>query len=99
MRGLICDAGKLAGDNGVYWKYGVWVYDRDSGARVLIEMRSSGSMGAAWPPGVQQGRPERLARWLRERFAGLLAANRLARFGPFFRPPAEARRCAASGRG
>jgi internalin A len=69
VRGLICDAGKLAGDNGVYWKYGVWVYDRDSGARALIEMRSSGQHGGSVAAWVQQGRPERLARWIRERFA------------------------------
>jgi len=69
IRGLICDAGKLAGDNGVYWKYGVWVYDRDSGARALIEMRSSGHNGGSVAAWVQQGRPERLARWIRERFA------------------------------
>jgi internalin A len=69
VRGLICDAGKLAGDNGVYWKYGVWVYDRDSGARALIEMRSTGQHGGSVTTWVQQGRPERLAHWLRERFA------------------------------
>jgi internalin A len=69
MRGLICDAGKLAGDNGVYWKYGVWVYDRDSGSRALIEMRSTGQHGGRICAWVQQGRPERLAGWIRERFA------------------------------
>ena len=69
VRGLICDAGELAGDNGVYWKYGVWVYDRDSGARALIEMRSSGQHRGSVAAWVQQGRPERLARWIRERFA------------------------------
>ena len=50
-------------------KYGVWVYDRDSGARALIEMRSSGQHGGSVAAWVQQGRPERLARWIRERFA------------------------------
>jgi internalin A len=55
MRGLICDSGRLAEDNGVYWKYGVWVYDRDSGARALIEMRSTGQHGAVWSPGSSRG--------------------------------------------
>jgi internalin A len=69
MRGFICDAGGLARENGVYWRYGVWVYDRESGARALIEQRSDGRGGGSIVAAIQEGRPERLARWLRERFA------------------------------
>jgi internalin A len=69
MRGLICDAGELAGDSGVYWKYGVWVYDRQSGARVLIEMNGTEGHGGRVCASIQGGRPDGLIRWLREHFA------------------------------
>jgi internalin A len=69
MRGLICDAGKLAGENGVYWNGGLWAYDRESGSRLLIECHSTGGHGGSISACIQGGRPERLVRWIRERFA------------------------------
>ena len=32
MRALLCDVGQRSGEAGVYWKYGVWVYDTSTGA-------------------------------------------------------------------
>ena len=71
IRSLICDAGNLAREYGVYWKYGFWVYDRSSGARALLEQRpdSDGKHGGTIVAWVQKDDGGILARWVRNRFA------------------------------
>jgi internalin A len=68
VRGLICDAGQRANDAGVYWKYGCWVYERDSGCRALIEQQMSDERRGRITVRVQGRRHEHLAAWLRARF-------------------------------
>ncbi|MFM8968594.1 MAG: COR domain-containing protein, partial [Vulcanococcus sp.] len=36
-RALLCDLGNHAGDGGVYWRYGAWVYDARHGCIALLE--------------------------------------------------------------
>jgi internalin A len=36
-RALLCDLGNHAGNGGVYWRYGAWVYDTRHGCTALLE--------------------------------------------------------------
>ena len=67
VRGLVCDAGEHAGEAGVYWKYGVWVYERDTGCRALIEQQMLDDQRGRIIARVQGSRPEHLCRWIRDR--------------------------------
>lgn len=74
MRALICDVGEHSHDNGVYWKYGLWVYEPASGCRALLEQIMQDDRRGRITLRLQGPRPERLGRWLRERIE---ARNRL----------------------
>jgi internalin A len=39
VRALLCDLGNHAGDGGVYWRYGAWVYDARQGCIALLEQQ------------------------------------------------------------
>jgi internalin A len=39
MRALLCDVGSRSKEAGVYWKYGVWVYEKSTGCRALLEQQ------------------------------------------------------------
>jgi internalin A len=39
MRSVLCDVGARSKDAGVYWRYGLWVYDQASRSRALLEQR------------------------------------------------------------
>jgi internalin A len=67
MRNLVCDAGKYAGEDGVYWKYGVWVYEQESGCRALIEQHMLDDRRGRVVARVQGARPDELCHWIRER--------------------------------
>ncbi len=67
MRSLTCDAGARAGEAGVYWKYGFWVYDKQSGARALVEEERTSGRGGRIVVQVQGGREAELGAWLRKR--------------------------------
>jgi internalin A len=46
-RSLLCDLGNHAGDGGVYWRYGAWVYDARHGCIALLEQeRTNDSAGS-----------------------------------------------------
>ncbi|MBI5817569.1 MAG: TIR domain-containing protein [Verrucomicrobia bacterium] len=66
MRCLISDAGKHAGEAGVYWKYGVWVYERDTGCRAMIEQKMHDDRRGQVTASIQGRNCERLAKWIRE---------------------------------
>lgn len=39
VRALLCDLGNHAGDGGVYWRYGAWVYDARQGCIALLDQQ------------------------------------------------------------
>jgi internalin A len=65
MRALICDIGRRAHESGVYWKYGVWVYDQATGCRAMLEQQMADERRGRITLKVQGQRHEELARWLR----------------------------------
>lgn len=67
MRALICDVGNKSGDAGVYWKYGLWVFDQSTGCRALLEQQMDNERRGRIVLKIQGARHETLARWLRER--------------------------------
>jgi len=67
MRALICDVGNKSGDAGVYWKYGLWVFDQSTGCRALLEQQMENERRGRIVLKIQGARHETLARWLRER--------------------------------
>ncbi len=66
MRALICDVGQRSADAGVYWKYGLWVYE-STGCRAQLEQRMSDLHRGRIVMKIQGPGHEQLARWLRER--------------------------------
>ena len=67
MRSLICDAGRRAGEHGVYWKYGVWVFEPQTGCRAMIEQEMQGAMQGKIIVKIQGDCCADLAKWLREK--------------------------------
>lgn len=64
MRALICDVGERSHEAGVYWKYGLWVYEKATGCQALLEQHMADDRrGAdhAAPPGPPPRRPRPLA--------------------------------------
>jgi hypothetical protein len=74
MRALLRDVGSRFKEAGVYWKYGVWVYEKSTGGRALLAQRITDERRGRISLKVQGRRGEDLARWLRERIE---ARNRL----------------------
>lgn len=67
MRALLCDVGRRSHEAGVYWKYGVWVYEKSTGCRALLEQQMADSRRGRITLKVQGCRHEELAFWLRAR--------------------------------
>jgi len=68
-RSLLCDLGNHAGDGGVYWRYGAWVYDARHGCIALLEMeRTSDRSGRLTVRFLGEGCGE-LAEWFQQRLA------------------------------
>lgn len=67
MRALICDVGQKSADAGVYWKYGLWVFDQSTGCRAWLEQQMDNERRGRIVLKIQGPRHETLARWLRER--------------------------------
>ena len=67
MRALVCDVGRHSKEAGVYWRYGLWVYDQASGCRALLEQKMLDQRRGRISLMVQGTRHEALAQWLRGR--------------------------------
>ena len=67
MRALVCDVGSRSKEAGVYWKYGVWVYEKSTGCRALLEQQVTDERRGRIVLKVQGRRHEELALWLRQR--------------------------------
>lgn len=67
VRAVICGIGERAGDAGVYWCDGAWIYDRDSASRVLLQQTRAADNSGSITVGIQGSRPESVAKWLSER--------------------------------
>ncbi len=67
MRALLCDVGRRSHEAGVYWKYGVWVYEKETGCPVVLEQRMADERRGRIALALQGRRHEELARWLHER--------------------------------
>jgi internalin A len=67
IRSLICDAGNHAGEAGVYWKYGVWLYDERSGCQAIIEQQMVDERKGRITARIQGTRFQDLGLWLRSR--------------------------------
>jgi internalin A len=67
MRALLCDVGHRSHEAGVYWKYGVWVYEKSTGCRALLEQQMADERRGRITLRVQGRRHEALVHWLQER--------------------------------
>jgi internalin A len=67
MRALLCDVGERSQEAGVYWRYGVWVYEKSTGCRVWLEHKMTDERRGRIKLEVQGRRHEELVRWLRGR--------------------------------
>jgi internalin A len=74
MRALICRVGQRSHETGVYWRDGVWVYERTSGCRALLEKRMRDDRKGNISLRIQGSRHEYLAQWFREQIE---SCNRL----------------------
>jgi internalin A len=70
LRALLCDVGERSGEAGVYWKFGVWVYEKATGCRAIIEQRMANERRGFIRLSVQGQGQEELAQWLRSRIEG-----------------------------
>lgn len=66
MRALLCDIGSRSKEAGVYWKYGIWLYEKSTGCRALIEQQMQDERSGRIILTVQGHRHHELVRWLRE---------------------------------
>ena len=67
MRALLCDIGTRSQEAGVYWKYGVWLYEQSTGCRALLEQQMHDERRGRIVLMVQGLRHQELVLWLRER--------------------------------
>ncbi|MFM7452749.1 MAG: COR domain-containing protein [Cyanobium sp.] len=68
-RALLCDLGNHAGDGGVYWRYGAWVYDARHGCIALLEQDKPDNRAGRITIHFQGERCGELADWFKERLA------------------------------
>lgn len=68
-RALLCDLGNLAGNNGVYWRYGAWVYDTRHGCIALLEQEKTSDRAGSLTIRFHGERCGELAEWFQERLA------------------------------
>ncbi|MGE0642463.1 MAG: COR domain-containing protein [Nitrospira sp.] len=67
MRTLLCEIGSRSKEAGVYWKYGVWLYEHSTGCRALLERQMLDERRGRIVLKVQGHRYQELIRWLRDR--------------------------------
>jgi internalin A len=67
MRALLCDIGERSKEAGVYWKYGVWLYEESTGCRALLEQQMLDERRGRIILTMQGQRHHELVRWLRDR--------------------------------
>ena len=68
-RALLCDLGNHAGDDGVYWRYGAWVYDARHGCIALLEREKTSDRGGRLVIRFQGEGCGELAEWFQQRLA------------------------------
>jgi internalin A len=68
-RSLLCDLGNHAGDGGVYWRYGAWVYDARHGCIALLEMTRTSDRSGSLAIHFQGEGCGALAEWFQQRLA------------------------------
>lgn len=67
MRALLCDIGHRSQEAGVYWKYGVWLFEQSTGCRALLEQEKRDERRGRIILSVQGQRHHELVSWLRAR--------------------------------
>lgn len=66
IRGLLTTIGGWAQSGAVYWKYGAWLYDWESGAEAVVEQRMEDGRCGEIALHVKGARPQKLMKRLRE---------------------------------
>jgi internalin A len=69
VRALLCDLGNHAGDGGVYWRYGAWVYDARQGCIALLEQQMVDDRAGSITINFQGAGSVELAGWFKQRLA------------------------------
>jgi internalin A len=69
VRALLCDLGNHAGDGGVYWRYGAWVYDARQGCIALLEQQMENDRAGSISIRFQGAGSAELADWFKQRLA------------------------------
>ena len=69
VRALLCDLGNHAGDGGVYWRYGAWVYDARQGCIALLEQQMVNDHAGSITIRFQGAGSGELADWFQQRLA------------------------------
>jgi internalin A len=69
VRALLCDLGNHAGDGGVYWRYGAWVYDARQGCIALLEQQMVDDHAGSITISFQGAGSVKLADWFIKRLA------------------------------
>jgi internalin A len=69
VRALLCDLGNHAGDGGVYWRYGAWVYDARQGCIALLEQQMENDHAGSISIRFQGDGSTELADWFQQRLA------------------------------
>jgi internalin A len=69
VRALLCDLGNHAGDGGVYWRYGAWVYDARQGCIALLEQQMENDRAGSISIRFQGDGSNELADWFIQRLA------------------------------
>ena len=69
VRALLCDLGNHAGDGGVYWRYGAWVYDARQGCIALLEQQMENNHAGSISIRFQGVGSGELADWFQQRLA------------------------------
>jgi internalin A len=69
VRALLCDLGNHAGDGGVYWRYGAWVYDARHGCIALLDQQMVDDRAGTITISFQGAGSVKLADWFIKRLA------------------------------
>ncbi len=69
VRALLCDLGNHAGDGGVYWRYGAWVYDARQGCIALLDQQMKNDRAGSISIRFQGAGSAELADWFIKRLA------------------------------
>jgi internalin A len=69
VRALLCDLGNHAGDGGVYWRYGAWVYDARQGCIALLDQQMVDDRAGSITISFQGAGSVELADWFIKRLA------------------------------